>query len=325
MARILSSSFSFSFASTIILVDSMRMRSFSFSDSFSSSAFFCRSLFCSSMAFASASSLLILGFGAAGFSNGKSISSSSMCALSHSTAFSTPALSVLYKAFSARSSEKPMSITCCSNSLLTAALISSGFGSPTFLSSTAGGISTSSAFSMVTSPADIVIESRNSSVSLSMSASSACSDSQASAASKVFLSLVKCRALAALTRLWSFTSVRACSFFWSTESKNRSFFLEASSLRFWRSMRYCTVFSSHVFEDGSFCFILCISASVYAGRLVSTHTQTLESSGTSSKLAYAAPNASAWSDASCCEKNSRPSLTHLNGFVVMVIELTFYK
>mmetsp|Transcript_15882 Transcript_15882/g.45522 ORF Transcript_15882/g.45522 Transcript_15882/m.45522 type:complete len:243 (+) Transcript_15882:572-1300(+) len=242
----------------------MRILSFSFSDSFSSSARFARSFFCSSSALASASSLLIFGFGAAGGRRGKSMSASSSCSASQFTACWRLALSVLKSAFSARSSEKPISMTSLRSSWLMFSLISGGFGSPTLRSSgAASSIGTSpSASAIATSAAPEATESRNSSVSLSRPSSSACAANHASAASRVPLSLVKSKAFADRTLVCPFTVFNASNFFWSTESKNLSLLLVASSFRFCKSRRYSIVFSSNVLESGSRCCILCTSASV---------------------------------------------------------------
>mmetsp|Transcript_30235 Transcript_30235/g.66117 ORF Transcript_30235/g.66117 Transcript_30235/m.66117 type:complete len:266 (+) Transcript_30235:612-1409(+) len=265
MARTLSSSLSLWLASTIIFVDSTLILSFSFSDSFSSAKRFSLSFFCSSNAFASASSLLIFGFGGgtfAGSGKGKSMSLSSACSASQFTAWSNPALSVLYRAFSARSSGKPISMICCSISLFTASLTASGFGSPSFLSSGSAASMTTSplAASAMTTSGDDKTESRNSSDSLSKSWSPACSASHFSAASRVLL--VKCRALAARALPWPFTSVSAINFFWSTESRNLFFLSEAWLFFFCNSSRYATVFCSKVLESGSRIFRRCTSASV---------------------------------------------------------------
>mmetsp|Transcript_23038 Transcript_23038/g.66138 ORF Transcript_23038/g.66138 Transcript_23038/m.66138 type:complete len:244 (-) Transcript_23038:244-975(-) len=243
----------------------MRIRSFSFSESFSSSAFFARNFFCNSIALASASSLLIFGFaGTTGWGfKGSSMSASSACSASQFTANSTPALSVLKSAFSAFISEKPISMTCLSNSWLTFSLISGGLGSPAFRSSGTSAIATSALASAIsTSKEPSAIESRNSSVNFSTSGSLACSASQASAASNVPFSLVKCKALAARTLWCPFTVESASNFFWSTDSRNLFFLLEAFSFSLCNSRRYSTVLSSNVLDSGSRCFILCTSASV---------------------------------------------------------------
>mmetsp|Transcript_26579 Transcript_26579/g.75072 ORF Transcript_26579/g.75072 Transcript_26579/m.75072 type:complete len:246 (-) Transcript_26579:359-1096(-) len=245
MARLRSSSLSCSFASSIILVPSIRILSFSLSESFSSSFFFSLSFLCSSRAFASASSLLILGFsggGGAGFSSGRSMSASSACSASQFTACSMPALSVLYRAFSDLTSSKPISMTCFSRSWLTFSLISGGLGSPAFLSSGASAMTTSaSASAIATSPEPEACASSaastNSSVSLSRSASPACSASHASAASRVPLSFVKCRAFAERVLPWALTCESVSSFFWSTEAKNLSFLIATRSFFFCSSIR----------------------------------------------------------------------------------------
>mmetsp|Transcript_39457 Transcript_39457/g.123059 ORF Transcript_39457/g.123059 Transcript_39457/m.123059 type:complete len:201 (-) Transcript_39457:373-975(-) len=200
----------------------MRMRSFSRSESFSSSAFFCRSFFCSSRALASASSLLIFGFsggGGGGLRRGSSMSASSAWSDNQFTACSRLALSVLKSAFSAFISEKPISTICFTSSWLTFSLISGGLGSPGFLSSGPSGsaMTTSASASPMATSAEPT-ESRSSSASLSMSGSPACAANQASAASRVPCSLVKCRAFAARVRLWPLIVARVSSFFWLTES-----------------------------------------------------------------------------------------------------------
>mmetsp|Transcript_127595 Transcript_127595/g.272040 ORF Transcript_127595/g.272040 Transcript_127595/m.272040 type:complete len:241 (+) Transcript_127595:567-1289(+) len=240
MARLFSSSFIRACASAILFVDSIRSSSFSFSMAFSFSAFCCLSFFCSSMAFASASSLLIFGFtggGGAGLSTGKSMSASSECSASQFTACSRLALSVMYSAFSALSSLKPISTICFTSSWFTFSLISGGFGSPIFLSSGGASMTTSASASVIVTSPDPLREFRNSSVSLSIPSSSACSLSQASAASIVPCSLVKCNALAARTRLNCLAVLSISSFFWFTESRNLSFLLANSSFCFCISMR----------------------------------------------------------------------------------------
>mmetsp|Transcript_23598 Transcript_23598/g.55994 ORF Transcript_23598/g.55994 Transcript_23598/m.55994 type:complete len:223 (+) Transcript_23598:556-1224(+) len=219
-------------------VDNFRCSSFSLSACLSCSARFSRSFCCSSRALASASSLLILGFGGGGFSRGRSMSASSACSVSQLMAYSKPALSVLYRAFSARTSEKPISKTCCSKSCLTFSLISGGLGSPTLRSSTTGVMSTSSSPVMATSPPpkDARASSTKSSGSLSRSGP-LFSAIQASAASMVPLSRVKCRALADRFFPRFFAETISANFFASTEAKNFSLRPAAASFFFWSSMR----------------------------------------------------------------------------------------
>mmetsp|Transcript_55147 Transcript_55147/g.117657 ORF Transcript_55147/g.117657 Transcript_55147/m.117657 type:complete len:217 (-) Transcript_55147:173-823(-) len=192
------------------------------------------------------------------------MSASSACWVSHSMAASRLAFSVQYRAFSARSSGKPISVvSSLSHSGCTIFLTSGGLGSPILRSSgSASTISTSppEASAITTSPLpELSTEAKNSSVNLSTSVSPLCSSIHFSAASSEPSPFVKCSAFADRILLFPL-KVSISSFFWLTLSRNLSC-LWCSWLFFFRSSSKKEMGWSSNCAEGSFLIHLSFSCS----------------------------------------------------------------